>query len=317
MNDNHIDIAQAAASWHVRQAEMSEADWVRFVEWLEASPAHASAYDSLALDDAELGGAVDLLPSLPDRGPALAPAAVPIRPWGRRGLMIASGLAVAASAVFVVPGVMTPAAVTYATAPGEMRTVRLTDGSSMTMSGGTRIAVGQRVATLETGEALFDVRHDAAHPFTVVSGGLTLRDVGTIFDVSRDGARLDVQIAQGAVVFQPEHEGVMLRAGAALTARQDEGTLTMSKVGIDQVGGWRAGRLSFEAEPLARVGQTVQRIGGYRLEFAPGLSGRPFTGTVSLSGTAERDVPRIAELIGAKWRKDGARWIISLPANAR
>lgn len=317
MIDNRIDIAQAAASWHVRRASMSDTDWVSFVEWLEADPAHAAAYDSLALDDAALGEVPCLLPPVPVEAAQVVPAVLPIRQWGRRALLVGGGLAIAASAVFLVPSALVPASVTYATASGETRVVRLADGSSVDLSGGTRLVVGPRVATLETGEALFHVRHNPARPFTVTSGGLTLQDVGTVFDAARDGQRLDVQVAQGAVMFQPGREKVLRGAGAALTVRQDEGIVSRSKVAIDQVGGWRAGRLSFDNEPLARVASTMHRVGGYDLGVSPSLSARPFTGTIRFSGTADRDVPRMANLIGAKWHKDGARWILSMPGDAQ
>lgn len=315
MSDDQMTRVNAAVAWHLRHDDMREADWVAFVEWLEADPAHAQIYDSVALDDAALGRVPGLFPAVPDFAVA---SPLPLRSGGvPRWALAVTSLAAAVVAAVVVPGIMAPAATAYATAQGEMRTVQLADGSSVDLSGGTRIVLGPRTATLETGQALFHIKHDAERPFLVVSGGLTLRDVGTVFDVARDGPRLDVQVAEGAVLFQPDQENKLLRAGAALTARQDAGTLTLSKASVDQVGSWRAGRLSFTADPLAHVGQVVRRMGGYDLAFAPGLSALPFTGTVTLSGTAARDVPRIAHLIGATWRKDGERWTISPPGDAR
>jgi transmembrane sensor len=32
---------------------------------------------------------------------------------------------------------------------------------------------------------------------------------------------------------------------------------------------------------------------------------------VRFTGVAERDVPHLAELIGATWRRDGQQWILS------
>ncbi|WP_204309887.1 FecR family protein, partial [Klebsiella michiganensis] len=72
----------------------------------------------------------------------------------------------------------------YRTAAGERREVALTDGSKMILNGDTRVAmIDARHAELIEGEALFEVRHDAAHPFIVKTGDVTLEDAGTVFNV--------------------------------------------------------------------------------------------------------------------------------------
>ena len=49
-----MDIVDQAIAWHVRQGGMSAADWQAFIAWLEADPAHARAFDRIALMDAAL-----------------------------------------------------------------------------------------------------------------------------------------------------------------------------------------------------------------------------------------------------------------------
>ena len=50
------------------------------------------------------------------------------------------------------------------------------------------------------------MRHDAAAPFTVTSHGFGVQD-GTVFDLSRDGARLSVAVAEGTVTVEPQRNG--------------------------------------------------------------------------------------------------------------
>lgn len=303
------DIVDQAIGWHLRQAEMPAAAWHDFVAWLEADTAHAAAYDRVALDDA-------LIATLPmPRGmPIAANDAAPAAPR-RRWLWAAGGSAVAAGlAVLLVP--LAPASQGYAvtTAPGEQRTVTLADGTRIQLSGGTTVKLDRadtRVAELTKGEALFTVHHDAGQPFTLRSGGLSVQDVGTVFDVTRNGARLDLQVAEGAVLFQPRSEAILLKAGAGLSAREDLGSVALAKVVPAAVGGWRSGRLSFHGEPLGSVVGDVRRLSGAELVLDPGLSARPFTGMVQLTGAADRDVPHLAALIGARWRRDGERWVLS------
>lgn len=310
-----MDIVDQAIAWHVRQGGMSAADWQAFIAWLEADPAHARAFDRIALMDAALAEH-----PLPEPRPAPVAAndqgesrSTPRRRW----LWAIGGTGIAATlAALTIPLATTASADPYVltTKPGERRNVTLADGTSIEVSGGTRIGLDRadpRVATLEAGEATFHVRHDAANPFTLRSGGITVRDLGTVFNVARAGARLDVEVAEGAVMFQPGRESLTLRQGHALSAREDLGKVALSQVDVGAVGGWRTGRLAFSGEPLSRVAASVHRLYGTRIEVSPGLSDRPFTGMVRLSGVAERDVPHLAALVGAECRYDGERWILS------
>lgn len=315
---NDRDIVDQAIGWHLRQAELTTAGWHDFVAWLEADPAHAAAFDRVALDDALLSDA-----TMPRGMPIVAndPAPSPTRRpqrwlWAVGGSAMAAGLAVLA-----MPMATSVAGDPYtvSTRPGEQRVVTLADGTRIELSGGTSLRLDRkdlRVAELQSGEAMFAVRHDAGKPFTVRSGVLSVQDVGTVFDVARDGKRLDVEVAEGSVVFQPGREAILLKAGAGLSAREDTGTVALITVSPDQIGGWRSGRLTFAGEPLGNVVVAIRRASGAELVLDPGLSVQPFTGMVRLTGKADQDVPHLAALIGARWRRDGERWILS-PADSK
>jgi transmembrane sensor len=323
---NHIvahdaaDIADCAIDWHLRQATMDEADWHAFVAWLEADSAHAQAFDAVALD-------VSLLAEHPELYPAPATPVARQSPFPQRlasssrriWVWVGSGVAVAAAAsltLMFVPTGLTGGNASYAveTKPGQRRDIALTDGTRIELNGATRLLLDRsnpRVATLETGEATFHVRHDPRDPFTVHSGRLTVQDLGTVFNIAREGVRLDVQVAEGSVLFQPKRDAVTLRAGAAITAREDLGQIAVTKIDVAKVGVWRERAVSFLGEPFGRVSTAVRRIDGATLFIDSGLSQRPFTGMVRLSGKVEQDVPHLAALVGAEWHHDGERWVIS------
>jgi len=243
------DIVDQAIGWHLRQAELSSAEWHDFVLWLEADAAHAAAYDRVALDDA-------LLADLPRPAPRAAPTRfVPARPrrwtWAVGGTAIAAGIA-----ALVMPLAMAPssAAYTVRTAPGEKRTVTLADGTRIDMNGGTTLRLDRndpRVASLDAGEAVFAVHHDSGKAFVLHSRDLAVQDVGTVFDVVRHDKRLYVAVAEGSVSFQPGRDAIVLKAGDALIARQDINQVARVPVAIDAVGGWRSGRLTFSGSDPA------------------------------------------------------------------
>ena len=322
MASEATDIVDRAIDWHLRQAVMDEAEWHAFVLWLEADPAHARAFDAVALDLAAVAEHGELFPT-----PA---ATVPAQPqpaaWGTRApsarrtwAWVGAGTAVAAAAcltLVVVPIGPKSGSDPYVveTKPGERQQVALLDGTRIELNGATRLGLDRanpRVATLESGEATFHVRHDANAPFTVRSGAATVQDMGTVFNVERAGERLEVQVAQGSVLYQPTRDAVTLNAGAAITAHDDSGRVVVSKVDVARVGAWREREIVFSDEAFGRISTAIQRIDGTTLIIHPSLSQRPFTGMVRLSGKAEQDVPHIAALIGAEWHHDGERWVIS------
>jgi transmembrane sensor len=317
-DDAHPDAVRAQAiAWHLRQADMDEAAWLAFAQWLETR-ANADAYDRVATVDRLLGEvarpALCVTGALPanDVDPLPSP-----RRTIRRWRWSVGGLAVAASlALLALPMLRGPGARPYwlETRAGERAQVALADGTRIELDGDTRLGLDKanpRVATLARGEAVFHVRHDAARPFSVRSGEWTVQDVGTVFDVARSGPRLDVAVAEGGVLFQPDRERVGLTAGQALSVREDRHRLVRRAVAPDLVGGWRDGRLSFAGEPLSVVAAAIGRRYGIDLVLESGLSHQPFTGMVAMSGSARRDIPHLAALIGAGWRQAGDQWILA------
>lgn len=95
---------------------------------------------------------------------------------------------------------------TYRTRVGEVRTVRLSDGSIVTLDTDTEITVrftgDERGTDLEHGRARFEVAHDPAHPFIVYAAGGRVTATGTIFDVTnRDG--FAVHLIRGSIDVAP------------------------------------------------------------------------------------------------------------------
>jgi transmembrane sensor len=302
------DVIETAIAWQLRLADADESGWAAFIAWLEASPAHAEAYDRVAATD-RLITEVRFPEPVPVAGNDNLPAP-------RRWFWWAGGAAAAAAVALAVMPTMQPRAQTYqvATRDGERQTIALGDGTRIELSGGTQLTLDHanpRVATLDRGEALFHVRHDSAAPFTLKVGGVAVQDLGTVFNVEHLDGRMTVAVSEGSVAFRPGASAVTLRPGDALSARDDGGAVTRTRVAPSLVGGWRTGRLSFSGQPMHEVAGSLKRLYGTDIALRGMLSDRPFTGVVHFSGVADRDVPRLAALIGATWRRDGAQWILA------
>ncbi|MFI4965450.1 MAG: FecR family protein [Caulobacterales bacterium] len=252
--------AGAAADWVARlQAPgLDLAQALEFDAWLAAHPANPPAYDVALAVMLELQAAapdvVRALSASPPRRPARNP----------RGWLIAGGLAAAATiALAVMPfGAPAPAAVqTFATAKGEHRTVRLADGSTIDLNGGSRLSVTlgahERRVVLPQGEAVFDVAADKARPFLIAAGDRTVRVVGTRFDVRRRGDQLSVTVERGVVEVRPAGHLAgrvwRLHPGQRLDTAQGAPAVQLSLVDPQQVESWRTGRLIYRDQPLGDV----------------------------------------------------------------
>jgi transmembrane sensor len=92
---------------------------------------------------------------------------------------------------------------TYAATAAVPRRIALLDGSVVDLNTNTRLQVqystGERRLNLTAGEAHFRVAHNAARPFIVTAHGISVRAVGTAFDVRLLGDNVDVLVTEGKV----------------------------------------------------------------------------------------------------------------------
>lgn len=306
-----MTLEEQAIDWHIRQRDMSAAEWEAFATWLEESPAHACAYDGVAMADAQLvAPPADAAPV--DAIPAVPVAANDNAGWGRWWLM---GGVAAAVALVAGPVVLRshPDIRIEQTAPGETRQIALNDGTRIELAGGSRLRFDRndtRTATLESGQALFHVRHDPSAPFELRSGDVTIRDMGTVFDVRRQDGRLDVSVAEGSVALAPMGQRVALAAGQGV--RLDETRHMMRRVAVDPatVGSWRGGILDLDGETVGAIAARLHSAYGFPIAVEGPLVDRSVTGLVRMTGEADKDVPRLAKLIGAGWHQSGGKWIL-------
>lgn len=227
--------------------------------------------------------------------------------WWSGGLAVA---AVAASAVLVI---LWPAGfhsalsiwngpAVYQTKVGEVRDVRLRDGSSIVLGGRTELSVAfsgrRRSVKLIEGQAWFKVAHDPHWPFAVTVGDGTITDVGTAFAVTRDSDRVVVTVTEGAVevtarnarhlplTFSAGLGGAPVLApirvnGGEEVAYSDSGALSPVKPADTHAAtAWTRGRLIFDNQPLRYVVETVDLYSSRHIAVSPSAGALRFSGIV-------------------------------------
>lgn len=303
-----------AAAWVVRleAADLGDAEALAFDAWLSASPENALAFDD-ALSVSQAYAAV---------GPAVATQLsarrVASRPDRRTVMGFGAAAAAALVAIVAAPQLTGPATDTYETAKGEHRTVRLDDGSTVELNGGTRLTVrfarDGRHVTLAEGQAIFDVAHDARRPFLVAAGDRTVRVVGTQFDVRRLAGKLSVTVARGAVDVRPSEgldgKAYRLHPGQRLDHVEGGAQSRVASAEPEEVLGWRSGRLVYRQQPLREVVEDLnqQFPTPIRIEDAE-LAATPISGVLVLDDQAAV-IRRLALLVPISPVRSGAGVIL-------
>lgn len=114
----------------------------------------------------------------------------------------------------------------YTTGVGEERTIRLQDGTRLTLNSDSKVVVGfakaQRHVTLARGEAYFEVVHNRHRPFIVTVGDHDITDVGTVFMVRYGNGNAAITLLEGKVTVSNAiiTEAATARAGAAAAMSQ-------------------------------------------------------------------------------------------------
>ncbi len=98
--------------------------------------------------------------------------------------------------------VLRPQDQVYVTPVGGHRIIALADHSVIELNTDTVLAVRGRTARLEKGEAYFQIKHDAAHPFMVVAGDHRIADLGTKFLVRKQPGKLEVSLVEGKALVE-------------------------------------------------------------------------------------------------------------------
>ena len=195
---------------------------------------------------------------------------------------------------------------TYTTPIGAREFLTLADGSQITLNTNTslRITADQRKVWLDKGEAYFQIKHDAANPFSVIIGDRRVTDLGTSFFIRRDAGRIEVALLQGAARFgardAAQHsQSLLLSPGDDMTATDD--SMSVSKKAVRDLAdklGWRRGVLVFKHTTLSAAAAEFNRYNRDRI-----VVNDPETAKLTISGTfPANDLNPFTEVVQSVFR---------------
>jgi len=253
-----------AREWRVllHSGRATAADHLAAKAWRERSPAHEQA-----------AGEVDRLWALLGQveQPANPRTLPPPRRRSARWAVPLASAALLLLALWLPQGAWLGWYADVATAPGEVRTVELEDGSILTLNGATALdwtlGDGRRTVRLYRGEVDLQVAKDASRPFIVEAGPARIRATGTRFDVDYDGRDVVLAVTEGQVqASDAASQPLAVGANQQVHWRADR-IQQVQPLDARQQLAWQRGKLVFRAQPLSEVFAALEHSQRQRVIF--------------------------------------------------
>ncbi|MDL5364765.1 FecR domain-containing protein [Xanthomonas sp. NCPPB 2654] len=276
-------VAEQAARWFLlnREAALSEPQRLAFLDWMQRSPEHVREYLRALHLHRQVGAAMGMARQeavAPDRAvhgtlakvvPLFASAPrtpAPRMRRARRGWMLAAAAACIALGLGFGLLHLQPQALLLTAGHGQLRDLRLADGTQLRLNADSvvRVRMGwlsRRVELLQ-GEATFDIAADR-RPFLVQVDGLQIRDIGTVFDVSRrlQGTRIGVMSGE-VEVWRSGTDArrlAQLDAGRVVLVDHGSGAVQRLDMPASMLLDWQQRKVSFLDERLDEVAAAFNR----------------------------------------------------------
>jgi ferric-dicitrate binding protein FerR (iron transport regulator) len=174
-----------------------------------------------------------------------------------------------------------------ANADAANKTLTLPDGSQVVLRKGATLSYpetfsgNQREVSL-TGEAYFDVQHDAAHPFRIQTSRATLEVLGTSFTINTSNQQDELVVSTGKVLFSNkaangEKHIILPNQYSKLDAKGFE----IKPVNDPNFLSWKTGKLQFDNTPIDQVATTLSNHYNVFIKADSGLMKLPVVPTIT------------------------------------
>ncbi|MEO8860301.1 MAG: FecR domain-containing protein [Ginsengibacter sp.] len=162
----------------------------------------------------------------------------------------------------------------------------LADGSKVWLNAGSSLTypvlfIGSERKVSVTGEAYFEVAHDASRPFIVNNGSMNVRVLGTHFNVNTfedDGNDIKVTLLEGSVKVNNANATGLLKPGQQAVVTKE--IKVVNDVDLDLVMAWKNGYFQFDNASLQNVLKEVSRWYDVNVVYEGKNQPRQFVGEI-------------------------------------
>jgi ferric-dicitrate binding protein FerR (iron transport regulator) len=114
-----------------------------------------------------------------------------------------------------------------------------------------------------SGEAYFDVKHAAEHPFLIHTGRILTTVLGTAFNINAypERSNVTISVSRGKVkVSRGSQLVATLLKGQQVNVSEKDNRVAQKNIEVNSVAGWQQGNLEYDDEPLQDIIDDLQRV---------------------------------------------------------
>jgi hypothetical protein len=192
----------------------------------------------------------------------------------------------------------------------------LSDGSHVWLNAGSSVTypvafTGNERRVSITGEAYFEIEHNAAKPFIVSKADVQVQVLGTHFNVNAydDEPAVKVTLLEGSVRVNHQQSSVVIKPG-----QQAQVTTTIkikNNVDTDEVMAWKNGRFELNGNTIEPIMRQVARWYDVDIEYNGPIPTDNFMGGTSRQANVSELLNILEQTKTVKFRVEGKKIIVS------
>jgi len=174
----------------------------------------------------------------------------------------------------------------------------------------TAFTGSERVVEL-TGEAYFDVKHNASQPFKVKTARETVQDIGTQFNINSyaDENAVATTLVEGSVKIFTGTTQKVIEPGQQYLLKNNGLTEVRNDVDTDEITAWKSGMFQFNNADMKTIMRQIGRWYNVDVEYQGEVSNATYHGRISRNSKAS-DVLKILELSGMNFKIERSKIIV-------
>jgi ferric-dicitrate binding protein FerR (iron transport regulator) len=166
--------------------------------------------------------------------------------------------------------------------------ITLSDGTAVWLNASSSIKYpsqfigGERKVEI-TGEAYFEVAHNASVPFRVLAGKQLVEDIGTAFNINSydNEPSLKTTLVEGKARVTNDAESFVLDPGQQTQLSDGQKLRLVSNVNVEEVIAWKNGLFKFNNASLPEVMRQIARWYNVKVQYEGKIENRKFNGEIA------------------------------------
>ncbi len=202
---------------------------------------------------------------------------------------------------------------TMTTTKGKQYQLQLSDGSKIWLNAASSVTyptafTGDERKISITGEAYFEIAHDAKKPFTVSTNGMEVQVLGTHFNINAydDEENTSTTLLEGSVKIKNRHTASLLRPGQQLQLNREGKIKLVTDADAQEAVAWKDGLFIMKKAGIASIMRQLARWYDVEVSYSDGIPPGRISGDIPRNMNLSK-VLEVMELSGVHFTINGKK----------